>query len=512
MTKRRAVTVLLTLIVFLVPKNSYSASPDMQAADLLRESLRQMGGEDKLKALRTLHFEAAGYRNALEQSERPEGPYIVEYDQISESRDFEHRRWKQETEMRWQVQPSVKLTITVADDAATRSFNNQPAPASRQQVQQAEEEMELGPERILLTALAASDLRLEPDTVLQSVPQRVVAFTWKAVPVRLFLNRYTSLPTAVEWKSAYPSDTFWSAWGDVTTRIYYSLWWLCPGGIHYPRQWDTFRDNLPDSVLTISELTLNPELPADEFAISDDTRASFAKRSTLTVDDRPLGLPSQPAAEVAPDVVHIPGAWNTTLVKQGDGIVVIEAPIASGYSAKVMAEAERRWPGIPIKAAISTSDSWPHIAGVREYVARGIPVYALDLNLAILQRLVSAPRTLSPDLLAKSPRAADFHAVSEKTVLGDGPNRLELYPIRGETSERQMMVYFPAHKLLYGSDPFQKDQSGRYFYPQTVWELKHAVEREKLQVDTFFMMHMGPTAWSDLDKAAAQAEHPQPAK
>ena len=226
MTKRRAVTVLLTLIVFLVPKNSYSASPDMQAADLLRESLRQMGGEDKLKALRTLHFEAAGYRNALEQSERPEGPYIVEYDQISESRDFEHRRWKQETEMRWQVQPSVKLTITVADDAATRSFNNQPAPASRQQVQQAEEEMELGPERILLTALAASDLRLEPDTVLQSVPQRVVAFTWKAVPVRLFLNRYTSLPTVVEWKSAYPSDTFWSAWGDVTTRIYYSLWWL----------------------------------------------------------------------------------------------------------------------------------------------------------------------------------------------------------------------------------------------------------------------------------------------
>jgi len=512
MTKRKALTVFLTLIVFLVPKNSYPASSEMQAADLLHESLRQMGGEDKLRALRTLHFEAAGYRNALEQSERPEGPYIAEYDQISESRDLEHHRWKQETEMRWQVQPAVKLSITVADDAATRSFNNQSAPASRQQVQEAEDELELGPERILLTALAAPDLRFEPDAVLQSVPQRVVDFTWKAVAVRLFLNRYTSLPTAVEWKSAYPSDTFWSTWGDVTTRVYYSLWWLYPGGIHYPRQWDTFRNNLPDRVLTISELTLNPQLPADEFAISADARAGFAKRSTVTADDRPLGLPDRPAVEVAQDVVYIPGAWNTTLVKQSDGIVVIEAPIASGYSAKVIAEAERRWPGIPIKAAISTSDSWPHIAGVREYVARGIPVYALDLNLPILQRLVSAPRTLFPDLLARSPRPADFHAVSEKTVLGDGPNRLELYPIRGETSERQMMVYFPAHKLLYGSDPFQKDQAGVYFYPQTVWELKHAVEREKLQVDTFFMMHMGPTAWSDLDKAAAQVEHPEPAK
>ena len=181
------------------------------------------------------------------------------------------------------------------------------------------------------------------------------------------------------------------------------------------------------------------------------------------------------------------------MVKQSDGIVVIEAPIASGYSAKVIAEAERRWPGVPVKAVISTSDSWPHIAGVGEYVARRIPVYVLDLNLAILQRLVDAPRTWYPDLLAQSPRKPDFRVVSDKVVLGDGPNRLEFYPLRGETSERQMMVYFPQHKLLYGSDPFQKDESGRYFYPQTVWEVKRAVAREKLQVDTFFMMHVGPT-------------------
>src|SRR5580692_2811176 len=138
MTKGKILASLLALGLQ-IPATAHSATPSGEAADLLHQALRQMGGEDKLKALRTIHFQATGYRNALEQSERPEGPYIVEYDQISESRDFEHRRWKQETEMRWQVQPSVKLTITVADDAATRSFNNQPAPASRQQVQQAEE-------------------------------------------------------------------------------------------------------------------------------------------------------------------------------------------------------------------------------------------------------------------------------------------------------------------------------------------------------------------------------------
>ena len=82
---------------------------------------------------------------------------------------------------------------------------------------------------------------------------------------------------------------------------------------------------------------------------------------------------------------------------------------------------------------------------------------------------------------------------------------MELYPIRGETSERQMMVYFPEHKLLYGSDPFQQMEDGSYFYPQTVSELAAAVEREHLAVERFFMMHMGPTPWSAVSKVLQDA-------
>jgi hypothetical protein len=82
---------------------------------------------------------------------------------------------------------------------------------------------------------------------------------------------------------------------------------------------------------------------------------------------------------------------------------------------------------------------------------------------------------------------------------------LEIYPIRGETSERQMMVYFPERKLLYGSDPFQPDQNGGYYYPQTVSELTDAVAREHLSVDRFFMMHIGPTPWVHLTNTVEQA-------
>jgi hypothetical protein len=94
---------------------------------------------------------------------------------------------------------------------------------------------------------------------------------------------------------------------------------------------------------------------------------------------------------------------------------------------------ERRWPGVPVKAVISTSDAWPHLAGLREFAARGIPIYVLDLNVAILQRLVAAHRTCFPDALARVPRAAaKWRVVAGKTIIGIGPNR-------GETSERQMI-------------------------------------------------------------------------
>ena len=123
---------------------------------------------------------------------------------------------------------------------------------------------------------------------------------------------------------------------------------------------------------------------------------------------------------------------------------------------------------------ISTSDSCPHVGGLREYVARGIPVYVLDRTVPLLRRELSAPHHIHPDTLAKSPKQPIFRVVSGKTVIGSGANRLEIYPIHGKTSERQMMVYFPEHKLLYGSDPFQKLPDGTYFYPQTISELMDA--------------------------------------
>jgi hypothetical protein len=494
MTRVRPFACALVALILCIPSSAQSA------AALLHSALSAMGGEEKIRNLTGVHLEFSIVRNELEESERPEGPYIIENDTVEEWRDFAHSSWKNTSKVHGPMQPEFVNTSVVSGGAASRSFDGHSVPASGEQLQLAEESLALTPERVLVTALESPDLRRLPDLTLQGVPHHAVEFTWHAAPVRIYLNAETNLPTAVEWETAYPFGIFWSVWGDITTRVYYSIWWL-QNGIHFPLQTDIIRNGMPDQTATISKIDFNPSFAPDTFAIPDETRQAFLPRATKTIDDR---APGKNITEIAPGIVLIPGPWNSTLVRQDDGIVVVEAPMSSGYSAKVLEIAQSKFPGVPLKAVITTSDSWPHIGGVREYVAHGVPVYALDRTVPLIQRFLRAPRTKYPDTLAKSPHGADLRPVSAKTIVGSGTNRLEIYPLHGETSERQMMVYFPEHKLLYGSDPFQ-EMDGNLFYPQTVYEVQSAVEREHLSVDRFFMMHVGVNPWSRAMETVKQA-------
>jgi len=491
----------------------YAADP--AALALIHTGLAAQGGEMKLRTIHSVQWEASGYRNELEQSERPEGPYIVQMNDLTEIHDLAgHRYLSRQLSSLYPVDRFTN-TVVVSDQIAMRLTSSlgaaapppQPAqPGTPQQVQAARERMALSPERLLLTALDAPDLHTLPDVTLQSIPQNVVSFMLDGAPVILYLNPYTHLPTAVDYSGPLAHAGFWSYLGDVTMRVNFSFWWLAKGGIHMPLQWNVEENGLPDSMFVIRKLMIDEPLNESELTIPDDVRKRYDPNSKAAdLESRPLGIPGQPAQELKPGIVFIPGAWNATFIRQNDGIVILEAPISSGYSAKVIAEAKRRFPDLPVKAVITTSDSWPHLAGIREYVAEGVPIYALDLNRPILDRVIAGKRTTKTDALERSPRKPEFHLVSGKTVLGTGPNRMELYPIRGETSERQMMVYFPQHRLLYGSDPFQQNGDGSFFYPQTVGELMDAVAREHIGVDEFFMMHIGPTPWDALPKVLAEA-------
>ena len=171
-----------------------------------------------------------GYRNLLEQSERPEGPWIPSIERTTELWDTRNGRWDETLETSV-ADMAYKIRTVVADGAAARSFGERWMPAGRGDVIAAEEWMALSPQQVLLSALGASDLRAEPGVTFQGVPHHVASCGSGETRRRILINAQTGFLTAVEAQRAYPDDRFWQIWGDVTTPVSYSFWDLRPGGL-----------------------------------------------------------------------------------------------------------------------------------------------------------------------------------------------------------------------------------------------------------------------------------------
>lgn len=496
----------LCLTMLLMAIAAHPGAQDRDAARaLVQASIDAMGGEAALKAVKSIHLDAMGHTYALEQSERPEGPHLVTYQQISEVRDHDRSRlWRRQQQRNWSQLNWIGPDMVATDDIVALSFNGRWGPHQPQQLARTKEDMALAPERMLFTALAAADLRMTVDRTVHGIVNRGVAFTWNTLRCTLYLNPHTNMPTLLRTVE----DDAAGMWGDVARERFYTFWSLQPGGWQYPQQVTTTWNGQPFADYTVFGVKVNQPLEETLFAIPDETKAAFRKMieepPSAAMGMRGLKVDAAKAVEIAPNVLFLPGAWNVTLVRQPDGVVVLEAPIGSQYSREVIDASNARFPGVPIKAVVTTSDAWPHLAGVREYVARGIPVYALDLNLPILERLLAARHTATPDALQQRPRKPDFRVVSKKTLIGSGESRVEVFPVRGEGSERMMMAYLPGIKGLYASDLLQynRDRSG-FFHPVYPAELAAAAAREKLAVEQTWAMHMAAIPWAKVVDALA---------
>ncbi len=139
---------------------------------------------------------------------------------------------------------------------------------------------------------------------------------------------------------------------------------------------------------------------------------------------------------------------------------------------------------------------------MRYAVSQRFPVYILDLNRVLLDQMIAAPHSLQPDILTntKPVPKPNWQIVSEKQMLGSGANRMELYPLRGASTERQYMVYFPEFRLLYASDTLAMNDDGTLYDPELMYEVVQAVKRENLKIDTVFAMHQGPMPWAQSSR------------
>ena len=495
---------MLTFLFALAVANSSPRHPAPDPRSLVQSAITAMQRSASLRDLRAYRLTGVQHDYVLGNAERSDGPWIPTYSQFSELRDGGSSNFRRTSGGLTTNGKAPEIVTILTDSVIASRAGGRELGGSHASYEDAIDRIDAAPARALALAAGSSALRYDGTATHFGLTYDLVSFPWRNGRMRLEINRETRLPDAVDIVRTYPDNFRWNSFGDVTMRTEYGRWSIHSSGAWWPmHERVLLNGEMLHDVTIVTVAFDSAAVPAESLTVSDSARVQYAANSKLNFSKFRFGARGQPT-ELRPGIVRVPDQWAMTLVKQPDGVVIFEAHISGQYLHDVIDEANRRWPGAPIKAIVMTSDPWAHIGGVREAMALGIPIYVQAGSIPFLTRLAKMPHTLEPDRLAKQPRAPKLMPVSAKTAIGTGENRIELYAVGGPYGERMLMAYFPGAKLLYGADLVFPNravtgQPGKGYFETSLVDLRAAVERERLAVDTLFcVQNYAPIAWTDF--------------
>lgn len=267
------------------------------------------------------------------------------------------------------------------------------------------------------------------------------------------------------------------------------------GGVRFPARIERVIAGLPWYDLKLTAVRIN-------------TAAAFAVPPEVAAAPVPV-VTDVKTAELAPGVIFVTGtSHNSLVIDQAAGLIVVEAPLNEARSEAVLAEVRELFPGRPIAGVINTHVHFDHAGGLRTYVDAGVPVITHARNAAYYARAWAAPRTIVPDRLALSKRAPRFTTFTEKLVLADARNPIEIHAIAGSGhNDAFAMVFLPKAGILVEGDAWNPAAAGaaRPAAPSPLWvNLHENIQRLGLGVQRIAPLHGTLQTIDDLRAAIAR--------
>jgi hypothetical protein len=301
---------------------------------------------------------------------------------------------------------------------------------------------------------------------------------------RLFLDPKSALPVKLEFEEKH------YLWGQRHIEYLYSNWTMSGGVL---TAGSSFR--LADGQVEISQTTGAVDLIGRETAPSMELPQSPAK----STDSLPLFLqPIDPQVkEIGPNTYLLsnPG-YTEAVTRVGDEVILFDATQGEERARKDADAIGRLFPGYKKLILVVTDLAWPHVAGVRYWVANGATVIAHGAARDFLESVVERRWTLAPDLLESRRETAKLNFVGIAAAHSLAGGAVGLYPIDGIGSEVALMGYIPAERFLWASDYIQT-VANPSLYASEVWR---AVQRERLQPERTAAEHLPLTPWSKIDE------------
>lgn len=308
-------------------------------------------------------------------------------------------------------------------------------------------------------------------------------------PERLLLDPKSGFPVALERTEQH------YLWGQVSVAYLYSTW-LLADGVSYPGAAFRQVDGATEMTRTIGSVRLLP---------SDSAPA-------LRMPEVPSMPPAVPLflQPTNPDTVRV-GANAFLLVNRGyTEAVVLERDTVWLFDATQGDERARQdsvwigrlFPGRHPIVLVVTDLAWPHIAGVRFWVAAGATVISHQISRPFLEQVVARRWTLEPDRLERMKRRPPlrFRAVRDSLSVAGGAIRL--YPIDGIASEGALIGFVRSEAFLWASDYVQTvAEPSRYGL-----EVYQAAMRAGVEPSRLAAQHLPLTPWETLRKLVGGME------
>lgn len=300
---------------------------------------------------------------------------------------------------------------------------------------------------------------------------------------RLFLDPKSGLPVKLDYAEPH------YLWDQRHIEYVYSLW-IMQGDILVNSA--AFR--LADGAVEISATTGDTELVA-----ANSVKALEMPTGVPSAPELPLFLePRQPeTVQVSPTTYLLsnPG-YTEAITLVGDEVFIFDATQGEQRAAADAALIARLFPGHHKINLVVTDLAWPHIAGLRYWVAQGATVIAHSAARPFLEEIVNRRWTFHPDALEQHRNKVKFNFLGVDAPAQFASGRVSVAPIDGIGSETALMAFVPSDGFLWASDYIQTITE-RSEYAKEVCD---AVKRTGWQPRQAAAEHMALFKWEVIQK------------
>ena len=261
-------------------------------------------------------------------------------------------------------------------------------------------------------------------------------------------------------------------------------------GVKFPSKISELQGPHPFFELNVTEVKTNEKA---DLLVPDAVKTAEAPRTNVSVQLMGEGI-----------WYLTGGTHHSMVVEFKDYIAIVEAPLNEERSLAVMAEAKRLAVNKPIKYIINTHQHFDHSGGLRTYVAEGVTVITSAMNKPYYDQTSKMKATLAPDKQSKANKLPVYVPVTDKYVLTDGTQKLELYAMqKDEHNEGMLLVYLPTAKVLVEADEFNPPAVGApppANPPASSLNLYDNIQRLKLDINWLAPLHGRATQMADFKK------------